>query len=51
MYKSTDGGAGCMNIGLRGLTVSALALDPHTPTTLYAGTSGGVFILQQAPRP
>ena len=32
------------NIGPEGGTVHALAIDPQTPTTLYAGTdSGGVF--------
>ncbi len=26
-----------------GVLISALAIDPLTPTTLYAGTPGGVF--------
>jgi photosystem II stability/assembly factor-like uncharacterized protein len=29
--------------GLEGETIRALAIDPATPTTLYAGTSAGVF--------
>jgi hypothetical protein len=29
--------------GPNGGLVPALAIDPHTPTTLYAGTYGGVF--------
>jgi hypothetical protein len=29
--------------GLYGRGVTALAVDPHTPSTLYATTSGGVF--------
>ncbi len=33
-----------MNIGPRGGTINALAIDPTTPTILYAGTDGnGVF--------
>ena len=36
--------------GPEGGFVQALAIDPTTPTTLYAGTfGGGVFALQQAP--
>ena len=36
-----------MNAGLTNLRVWALALDPTTPTTLYAGTyGGGVFVLR-----
>ena len=37
--------AGWTSIGLNGKSfiVSALALDPTTPTTVYAGTSQGVF--------
>ena len=50
IFKSTDGGRSWTAID-NGLTdspdsesISALALDPKTPTTLYAGTSGcGVF--------
>ena len=29
------------------LYVAALAIDPSTPTTLYAGTDGGVFDIEQ----
>jgi len=31
------------SIGPYGGSVSALAIDPRTPTTLYAGTSAGVY--------
>jgi len=31
------------NTGLGNLTVHTLVIDPVTPTTLYAGTNGGVF--------
>ncbi|MGQ9568633.1 MAG: hypothetical protein ACUVWW_11370, partial [Anaerolineae bacterium] len=31
------------SIGPEGGTIYALAIDPATPTTLYAGTWGGVF--------
>src|SRR5258708_22002647 len=43
MSKSTDGGKSWSDIstGLAGYGyVSALAIDPLTPTTLYAGTYG-----------
>ena len=45
MFKSTNGGGnwGAVNTGLTATTVCALAIDPATPTTLYAGTDGGVF--------
>src|SRR3989442_1489791 len=53
VFKSTDGGGGwtAANTGLCNCGpdpdysyVPALAIDPQTPTTLYAGTSGsGVF--------
>ena len=32
-----------MNTGLTNKFVWSLAIDPANPTTLYAGTSGGVF--------
>ena len=46
MFKSTNGGGNwsAVNTGLTDTTVSALAIDPVTPATLYAGTDdGGVF--------
>jgi photosystem II stability/assembly factor-like uncharacterized protein len=52
VVKSTDGGASwsAVNTGLPNAAVVALAIDPQTPTTLYAGTFfdrsagvGGVF--------
>ena len=45
MFKSTDGGAtwSPVNNGLTNKSVWALAIDPSTPTTLYAGTWNGVF--------
>jgi photosystem II stability/assembly factor-like uncharacterized protein len=51
LFKSTDGGAGwsAIGTGLEGLTdtgatVTALVIDPSSPSVLYAGTSGyGVF--------
>ena len=50
MFKSTDGGAtwNALNAGLTNPVVTALAIDPAMPTTLYAGTIGdGVFAIQQ----
>jgi hypothetical protein len=44
VFKSTDSGGTWVNTGLRTpLYVSALAINPTTPTTLYAGTYSGVF--------
>jgi photosystem II stability/assembly factor-like uncharacterized protein len=44
LYRSQDGGTTWNAIGLGSLGVSALAIDPADPATLYAGTeSSGVF--------
>jgi hypothetical protein len=46
VFKSTNGGTNwsAVNTGLTNTYVYALAIDPATPTTLYAGTwGGGVF--------
>ena len=49
VYKSTDGGAHwtASNIDPAVFVVTVVAVDPQTPTTVYAGTSGfdvwGVF--------
>ena len=49
VFKSTDGGAHwtASDEGITAVFVTALAVDPQTPTTVYAGTSGfdvwGVF--------
>jgi hypothetical protein len=33
------------NSGLTALSVTALAVDPQNPNTVYAGTSDGVFAI------
>ena len=45
VLKSTNGGDrwSPSSTGLGGTTISALAIDPATPSTLYAGTYRGVF--------
>jgi photosystem II stability/assembly factor-like uncharacterized protein len=46
VLKSTDGGTTWSDVttGLTNRDIRALAIDPRTPTTLYAGTyGGGVF--------
>jgi cysteine-rich repeat protein len=46
VFRSLNGGSSwsAVNAGLTDTNVNALAIDPTTPTTLYAGTySGGVF--------
>src|SRR5436309_7785248 len=50
VFKTTDGGRSwhANNIGLQenplgDMVVTALALDPRTPSTLYVGTDSGVF--------
>src|SRR5207249_90307 len=55
VFKSTNGGGSwsAINNGLPGqpfpnIFVFALAIDPVTSTTIYAGMLGGVFVLRQA---
>ncbi len=45
VFKSTNGGDiwSPLNSGLTSTTVSTLAIDPGNPSTVYAGTWGGVF--------
>src|SRR5439155_13478532 len=45
VFKSINCGVSwiAFHTGLTNLYVYALAIDPVTPTTLYAGTRGGVF--------
>src|SRR5207247_391505 len=44
VFKSSDGGGSGTHTSMTGVDVRALAIDPLTPTTLYAGTYGaGVF--------
>ena len=45
MFKSTNGGGSwsAVNSGLNNAYVTALVIDPLTPTTLYAETGSGVF--------
>ncbi len=50
VFKSTDGGNQWLplNDGLQDLPVYALAIDPATPSTVYAGSfGGGVWDLRQ----
>jgi hypothetical protein len=49
MFKITNGGGewSAVSDGLSRTYVSALVIDPATPTTLCAGTAGGVFDRQQ----
>jgi BNR/Asp-box repeat./Beta-propeller repeat. len=41
VFKSTDGGSNWMATALRRMGVSAVAIDPNQPATLYAGTAHG----------
>ena len=45
MFKSTNGGTNwtAINTGPTYTYIYALAINPQTPDTLYAGTWGGVF--------
>jgi hypothetical protein len=47
--KSTDGAGSwsALNTGLTNRHVNALPIDPRTPTTIYAGTGAGVYVLHQ----
>jgi photosystem II stability/assembly factor-like uncharacterized protein len=39
VFKTSDGGASWTQTGLGGLTVVALAVDPNTPNSVYAGVA------------
>src|SRR5207244_10968909 len=45
VFKTTNGGGSwtAVNTGLTNFQVTALAIDPQTPATVYAGTANGVF--------
>ena len=45
VFRSTDSGGSwsAVNSGLTSTHVTTVAIDPTTPSTLYAGTDGGVF--------
>ncbi len=45
VFKSTDGGETWLpvNLGLDGVRVTGLAIDPVDPNVLYAGTSESVY--------
>lgn len=46
MFRSTNGGStwAATNAGLTNVTVHVVAVDPLTPTTIYAGTRDqGIF--------
>ena len=53
VHKSTDGGTSWrpINAGLTNPDVSDLAIDPAQPTTLYAATAEGAFVLDQSAEP
>lgn len=42
LFRTTDGGSTWSSAGLSGQTVLSLAIDPITPATCYAGTTGGL---------
>ena len=43
LYIGAPAAADWTSIGPFGGSINALAVDPQTPTTLYAGTSRGVY--------
>ena len=49
VFKSTDGGNTwqAINAGLTDFSILALVIDPKTPSTIYATTRDGVFVLRQ----
>jgi photosystem II stability/assembly factor-like uncharacterized protein len=51
IYQSIDGGANWnpFNDGLTNPDVSALFVTPGVPSTIYAGTSGGIFRMDYLP--
>jgi hypothetical protein len=44
LIKSTDGGATWTDMGLTGVSITALVVDPNNPSTLYAGAGNIAFI-------
>ncbi len=44
LLEAEGGTWSAVNTGLTELSVQALVVDPQIPTTLYAGTLGGVFL-------
>ncbi len=53
IYQSIDGGANWnpFNDGLTNQDVSSLFVTPGVPSTIYAGTSGGIFRMDDATDP
>jgi len=51
VFKSVDGGASWVNLGLTDTFIQCLVLDPLNPQTLYAGTQNGVYALTLEPTP
>ena len=51
MFRSDDGGASwrSVSIGLPADSAFALAIDPHNPGVLHAGTNTGVWSIEQLP--
>ncbi len=51
VYRSIDGGANwnAFNDGLTNQNVNALIVGSGTPSTIYAGTSGGIFEMDDGP--
>lgn len=51
VYRSEDGGATWLSIsvGLPADSALALAVDPHNPTIIHAGTNSGVWSMEQLP--
>jgi hypothetical protein len=49
VFRSTDGGANwvSMSVGLPAASALALAVDPHNPDVLHAGTGGGLWSIEQ----
>src|SRR6476469_2421909 len=50
VLRSTDAGASwsAVGSGLAG-SIRSLTIDPRDPTELYAGTSGGLFVIDVGP--
>jgi hypothetical protein len=44
LFRSNDGGSSWSLVGLSGIPVNCVAIDPHDPATILAGTNGqGIF--------
>ncbi len=50
VYRSIDGGMTWDNVGLVGLNVYSVTINPSYPNIIYAGTTNGIYYFDQSTR-